>query len=95
MLQSAFEGYNACVFAYGQTGSGKTHTMMGTQVLYCWVSFARVKVSLILPVASVSNNLSSDSFLVFIIISGCRDLYCPGNNKFGKKYSSFGENFPS
>ena len=33
VLQSAFEGYNACVFAYGQTGSGKTHTMMGTQVL--------------------------------------------------------------
>ena len=32
VLQSAFEGYNACVFAYGQTGSGKTHTMMGTQV---------------------------------------------------------------
>lgn len=32
VLQSAFEGYNACVFAYGQTGSGKTHTMMGTEV---------------------------------------------------------------
>ncbi|XP_074944367.1 kinesin-like protein KIF16B isoform X5 [Phalacrocorax aristotelis] len=29
VLQSAFEGYNACVFAYGQTGSGKSYTMMG------------------------------------------------------------------
>ena len=32
MIESAKEGYNACVFAYGQTGSGKTYTMMGTQV---------------------------------------------------------------
>ncbi len=32
VLESAFQGYNACVFAYGQTGSGKTHTMMGTEV---------------------------------------------------------------
>ncbi|CAB0040578.1 unnamed protein product [Trichogramma brassicae] len=32
VVDSAFEGYNACVFAYGQTGSGKTFTMMGTPV---------------------------------------------------------------
>ena len=32
VLQSAFQGYNACVFAYGQTGSGKTYTMMGSEV---------------------------------------------------------------
>lgn len=32
VLESAFQGYNACVFAYGQTGSGKTHTMMGSEV---------------------------------------------------------------
>ncbi|XP_053613367.1 kinesin-like protein Klp98A isoform X2 [Plodia interpunctella] len=31
VIDSAFEGYNACVFAYGQTGSGKTFTMMGSQ----------------------------------------------------------------
>ncbi|KAF4525893.1 hypothetical protein B566_EDAN013142, partial [Ephemera danica] len=30
VVDSAFEGYNACVFAYGQTGSGKTFTMMGS-----------------------------------------------------------------
>ncbi|XP_052767507.1 kinesin-like protein KIF16B isoform X2 [Mya arenaria] len=29
VVDSAYEGYNACVFAYGQTGSGKTYTMMG------------------------------------------------------------------
>eukprot|EP00045_Choanoeca_perplexa_P007113 m.62822 g.62822 ORF g.62822 m.62822 type:complete len:801 (-) comp13936_c0_seq1:117-2519(-) len=29
VLQSAFDGFNACVFAYGQTGSGKSYTMMG------------------------------------------------------------------
>lgn len=33
VIDSAFEGYNACVFAYGQTGSGKTFTMMGTPVI--------------------------------------------------------------
>jgi len=32
VLQSAFEGYNTCIFAYGQTGSGKTYTMMGTEM---------------------------------------------------------------
>jgi hypothetical protein len=32
VIDSAFEGYNACVFAYGQTGSGKTFTMMGSPV---------------------------------------------------------------
>ncbi|XP_022810488.1 kinesin-like protein KIF16B [Stylophora pistillata] len=30
ILESAFEGYNACLFAYGQTSAGKTYTMMGT-----------------------------------------------------------------
>ncbi|XP_067240555.1 kinesin-like protein KIF13B isoform X1 [Chanodichthys erythropterus] len=30
LLDSAFLGYNACIFAYGQTGSGKSYTMMGT-----------------------------------------------------------------
>ena len=35
VLESAFQGYNACVFAYGQTGSGKTYTMMGSEVSDC------------------------------------------------------------
>lgn len=29
LLESAFKGYNACLFAYGQTGSGKSFSMMG------------------------------------------------------------------
>eukprot|EP00794_Sanderia_malayensis_P019956 gene19956-21910_t len=31
VINSAFEGYNACIFAYGQTGAGKSYTMMGMQ----------------------------------------------------------------
>lgn len=29
IIESAFKGYNACLFAYGQTGSGKSYSMMG------------------------------------------------------------------
>ncbi|GMI14839.1 hypothetical protein TrLO_g12317 [Triparma laevis f. longispina] len=29
MIESALDGYSACVFAYGQTGAGKTWTMSG------------------------------------------------------------------
>lgn len=30
LLDSVFQGYNACCFAYGATGAGKTHTILGT-----------------------------------------------------------------
>lgn len=32
LLDSAFKGYNACLFAYGQTGSGKSYSMMGSYI---------------------------------------------------------------
>lgn len=35
MLNSAFDGYNACIFAYGQTGAGKSYSMMGCPVSNC------------------------------------------------------------
>ena len=31
IVNSAWAGYNGCIFAYGQTSSGKTYTMMGTK----------------------------------------------------------------
>nr|CAI5833221.1 unnamed protein product [Callosobruchus analis] len=35
LLNSAFQGYNACLFAYGQTGSGKSFSMMGQHLADC------------------------------------------------------------
>lgn len=32
VLDSMFNGYNACVFAYGHSASGKTYTMMGDEI---------------------------------------------------------------
>ena len=29
VLESAWKGYNVCLFAYGQTGSGKSYSMVG------------------------------------------------------------------
>jgi hypothetical protein len=34
IVQSVFDGYNACVLAYGQTGAGKTYTMVWLPVSY-------------------------------------------------------------
>ena len=28
-LESAWEGYNSCLFAYGQTGAGKSYSIFG------------------------------------------------------------------
>ena len=39
VIDSAFQGYNACIFAYGQTGAGKSYTMMGCQVSFFSLSF--------------------------------------------------------
>lgn len=33
LIDTAFDGYNACLFAYGQTGSGKSYSMMGIEAL--------------------------------------------------------------
>lgn len=47
VVDSAFEGYNACVFAYGQTGSGKTFTMMGTPVrIILYITFLLIRTQL-------------------------------------------------
>ena len=42
VVNSAYAGYNACVFAYGQTGSGKTYTMMG-QPVSCRIIFTTLE----------------------------------------------------
>ena len=31
LINSAFDGFNVCIFAYGQTGAGKSFTMLGSE----------------------------------------------------------------
>ncbi|XP_077297950.1 kinesin-like protein 98A [Arctopsyche grandis] len=57
VIDSAFEGYNACVFAYGQTGSGKTFTMMGSPE--CQGLIPRICRSLFSRVAAGKENGAS------------------------------------
>ena len=39
-IQSALDGYNACIFAYGQSGSGKTYTMVSIHMYTFSISHA-------------------------------------------------------
>ena len=74
VLESAFEGYNSCVFAYGQTGSGKTYTMMGTEVregLCRWHLFATTYV-----VLSPVTALRYSSYLLWRVVQAIYCKYC-------------------
>lgn len=78
VLESAFEGYNSCVFAYGQTGSGKTYTMMGTEVregLCRWHLFATTYV-----VLSPVTALRYSSYLLWRVVQAIYCKYCTLTN---------------
>lgn len=81
VLNSAFEGYNACVFAYGQTGSGKTYTMMGTEMAtgltprICEGLYSRMTLN--------SDQVSYKTEVSYMEVYNekVRDLLCPGTGK--------------
>lgn len=85
LIQSAYDGYNVCIFAYGQTGSGKTFTMTGSEEM---PGITRRSISRLFQLINENKGIhvvNLSSYMVEIYNDNLVDLFFRLKNKSNKK----------
>jgi hypothetical protein len=85
LIQSAFDGFNVCIFAYGQTGSGKTWTMSGSPEMPGITARAISKLFALIDESAGNCTATVSAHMVEIYNDQLRDLLFRARNSKNKK----------
>jgi len=80
LIQSAYDGFNVCIFAYGQTGSGKTFTMSGSEDCPGIVPRAVKTLYKLVNKGKKTSHVTVSCYMVELYKSRLVDLLDPSND---------------